>query len=71
MDLFSSGSSILIWTILSLIFAVLPIIALINLLPKNYIDNTVKLIWVVVIVFVPVIGAILYFLIGPVNKRTA
>jgi hypothetical protein len=71
MDLFSPNSGILFWSLLILIYAALPIIALITLLPKNYIDKTVKLIWVVVIVFVPIIGAILYFLIGPVNKRTA
>ncbi len=71
MELFSPDSGILFWTVLSLMFAVLPIIALITLLPKKYINSTNKLIWVVVIVFVPVIGAILYFLIGPVNKLTA
>jgi uncharacterized membrane protein YhaH (DUF805 family) len=71
MELFSPDSGILFWTVLSLMFAVLPIIALITLLSKKYIDSTNKLIWVVVIVFVPVIGAILYFLIGPVNKLTA
>ncbi len=71
MELFSPNSGIVFWSVLSLLFAVLPIIALISLLPKNYIDNTVLLVWVIVIVFVPVIGAILYFLIDPVNKRTA
>ncbi len=71
MELFSPDSGILFWTVLSLMLAVLPIIALITLLSKKYIDSTNKLIWVVVIVFVPVIGAILYFLIGPVNKLTA
>jgi uncharacterized membrane protein YhaH (DUF805 family) len=71
MELFSPDSGILFWTVLSLMLAVLPIIALITLLSKKYIDSTNKLIWVVVIVFVPVIGAILYFLIGHANKPAA
>ena len=50
------------------VVAVLPIIALINLLPNKTIENVTKLVWVIVIVFVPVIGSILFFLIGPVRK---
>ena len=70
MDLFSPNVGILFWAIISLILAVLPI-ALINLLRNNAIENIAKLIWVIVIIFVPVIGALLYFLTGPVKKRVA
>lgn len=59
---------LLFWTLFSLVLAVLPIIALVNLLPNNAIENTNKLIWVLVIIFIPVIGSILFFLIGPVRK---
>jgi hypothetical protein len=68
MDLLSPEGGILFWTIFSLVIAVLPIIALINLLPNKTIENVTKLIWVLVIIFVPVIGSILFFLIGPVRK---
>ena len=68
MDFFSPSAGILIWIIISLTLAVLPIIALINLLRNSAIENSAKLIWVIVIIFVPVIGAVLYFLIGPVKK---
>lgn len=71
MDLLSPEFGILFWTFFSLLVAVLPIIALINLLRNNVIENSTKLIWVIVIIFVPVIGALLYFLIGPVKKRVA
>jgi len=68
MDLLSPEFSVLFWTLFSLVIAVLPIIALINLLPNNAIENINKLIWVLVIIFVPVIGSILFFLIGPVRR---
>ncbi|HUS02469.1 MAG TPA: PLDc N-terminal domain-containing protein [Chitinophagaceae bacterium] len=71
MDLLSPETSILFWTIFGLVLAVLPIIALINLLPNKAIENVTKLIWVIVIIFVPVIGSILFFLIGPVRKWSA
>ena len=68
MDLLSPDGGILFWSIFSLVLAVLPIIALINLLPNKRIENVTKLIWVLVIIFVPVIGSILFFLTGPVRK---
>ena len=68
MDLLSPDGGILFWSIFSLVLAVLPIIALINLLPNKRIENVTKLIWVLVIIFVPVIGSILFFFIGPVRK---
>lgn len=71
MELLSPEFGILFWTFFCLVVAVLPIIALVNLLRNNVIENSTKLIWVIVIVFVPVIGAFLYFLIGPVKKRVA
>ena len=68
MELFSPETSILFWTIFGLLLAVLPIIALINLLLNKTIENVTKLIWVLVIIFVPVIGSILFFVVGPVRK---
>lgn len=41
----------------------LPIIALIDILRNNF-QNNDKLIWVLVILFLPMLNSILYFLIG-------
>lgn len=71
MELLSPEAGILIWSIFSLVLLVLPILALINLLLNKAIENITKLIWVLVIIFVPVIGSILFFLIGPVRKWRA
>ncbi|MBB6609960.1 PLDc_N domain-containing protein [Pontibacter sp. Tf4] len=42
--------------------------ALIDLLRSNFTDSITKLIWLVTIIFVPVLGAILYLLIGRKQK---
>ncbi|WP_162428516.1 PLDc N-terminal domain-containing protein [Pontibacter pudoricolor] len=42
--------------------------ALIELLRSNFTDSITKLIWLVVIVFIPVLGAILYLFIGRKQK---
>ena len=42
--------------------------SLVDLLRSNFSDSTNKLIWVIVIVFIPVLGALLYLLIGRKQK---
>ena len=49
------------------IMIVLPIIALIDILRNQFKGND-KLIWVIVIVFIPLIGSILYLAIGKNQK---
>ena len=51
-----------------LIIAIMPIIALIDILRSKFHGNE-KLIWVIVVLFLNVIGAILYFLIGRKQKK--
>ncbi len=53
---------LLLWTIISLFAIILPIICLISILKNNFRNND-KLIWVIVIIFIPLIGSILYLLI--------
>jgi hypothetical protein len=55
--------------ILGLIVLILDIIAIVKLLGGSA-DATHKLIWVLVILFLPLIGMILYFLIGE-SRRDA
>jgi hypothetical protein len=49
---------------------VLPLVALINVLKHRFAGND-KLIWVLVILLLPVIGAVLYFFIGHQNRIPA
>ena len=52
-----------IWQIIMLIVIALPVIALISIL-RNEFKNHDKLIWVLVVLFLPFLGPILYFIIG-------
>ena len=58
--------------IIVFIFILLPsvfwIIALIDILKSDFRDTNGKIIWVLVVIFLPVIGSILYFLIGKSQK---
>jgi hypothetical protein len=47
---------------------VLDIIALISLL-KSGADSGTKILWVVLIILLPVIGMVLYFLMGPGRRK--
>jgi hypothetical protein len=55
-----------------LLFIAAPLVlwlwALIDLLRSNFSDSTTKLIWAVVIIFIPLLGALLYLLIGRNQK---
>jgi hypothetical protein len=64
MELLSPGAGLLFWTLFTLLLIGLPILALLSLVQSNFKDKMVKLIWVVVIIFLPVAGPTLYFLLG-------
>ncbi len=57
------------WIIIGLAISmsILPIIALIDILKNNFLDNN-KIVWVLVVLFFPLIGAILYYIIGTKQK---
>ncbi len=57
---------IIILTIIPILF-VIPIVALIDILKSKF-DGNDKLIWVLVVLFLSVVGAILYFIIGQKQK---
>jgi hypothetical protein len=63
MELVTPGMGLLVWQVISLSVFILPIICLVSIF-KNDFKNNDKLIWVIVVVFIPLIGSILYFLIG-------
>ncbi len=56
-------NEIIIILIFLVIFTVLPIIALIDIL-KNDFEGNNKLIWILLLIFLGVIGAALYYTIG-------
>jgi hypothetical protein len=60
--------------IIILFFVLLPlvltVISLISCLSATFADPTNKLIWVIVILFLPLLGPILYFCISPSQRRS-
>ncbi|TCJ18609.1 hypothetical protein EPD60_03665 [Flaviaesturariibacter flavus] len=64
MELLIPGTGLFFWTVLSFLFLLLPVFALVSLLRANFKDTNTKLIWVLVVLFVPLAGALLYFFIG-------
>ncbi len=53
--------------VILIIIILLPLIALIDILTHEF-TGTNKLIWVIIVIFFPIMGAILYFLIGTRQK---
>lgn len=61
--LFLLGGGILITVLLVLFFALLPLVALISALMGEFPGNE-KILWVLLIIFLPFLGSVLYFIIG-------
>jgi len=57
------------YSLLGLIILVLDIIAIVSIF-KSSADTGSKLLWVILVILLPVIGMILYFLMGP-GRRAA
>lgn len=61
------GAEIVTILFVILIFALLPILALVDIVQSKF-EGNAKLIWVIIVVFMNVIGSILYFIIGKNQK---
>jgi hypothetical protein len=62
------GTPELILVVLALAYPVLFIICLIDILRSEFKDSTTKLLWAMVVIFVPYIGSIIYLAIGRSSK---
>ena len=61
--LFLFGAGILLTLFIILFVILLPLLALISALMNDFPGNE-KIIWVLIILFLPFLGSVLYFLIG-------
>lgn len=61
--LFLFGGGLLLTLFIILFIFLLPLLALISVLMNDFRGND-KLMWVVIIIFLPFLGSLLYFLIG-------
>jgi len=63
MELLLPELGLILWMLL-VIFLVPWLLALISILRNDFKDSTTKLTWVIVVIFLPVIGSVLYLMIG-------
>jgi len=56
-----------VYSFLGLVVLVLDIIAIVSIL-KSPADTGTKILWCLLVIFLPVIGMVLYFLMGPGRK---
>ena len=54
--------------IVFLFLVALPFIAIIDLVKGNFKDGTTKLIWLLIIIFAPILGSLIYFAVGRNQK---
>jgi hypothetical protein len=62
------GPEILVLLFIVIVPLILWIWALVDILKSNFSGSNDKLVWVLVIIFLPVLGALLYLLIGRGQK---
>jgi hypothetical protein len=62
--LFGGGILMLLWMLVAIGGFVLWVWALVDAIRNPLLDNTMRIVWVLVIVFTNVIGAIIYLAIG-------
>ena len=55
--------------ILILIVLVIPLIAIIDVVKSSFKESVNKIVWVLVVILLPILGAILYFIIGRNQKK--
>jgi hypothetical protein len=56
------------WSLWSALILVLDVIALVSLL-KSGADTGTKILWALLIILLPVVGMVLYFLMGPGRRK--
>lgn len=67
MDLIVPGNGILLWQLSALLYLGFWVYALINMIRSEFKDGQTKLIWAILIVFVPIMGTFIYL---SMNERT-
>jgi hypothetical protein len=67
MEIVTPEIGLFFWGLIVLGILIFPLVALISILRNKFPDND-KLIWVIVVLLLPILGSLLYFVIGR-NKR--
>lgn len=68
MELLAPNLTLLLWSLFSAFAMLLALIALFNWLGAKFVSLKLKIAWLCVILFIPVAGPILYFVVGKRSK---
>ncbi len=60
---------VIIELLLAFVVLIFPLIALIDILKSSFREDVNKLVWVLVVILLPILGSLLYFVIGKTQKR--
>jgi Phospholipase_D-nuclease N-terminal len=61
MELMTPEYSLLLWTLFSLLSLVLSVIALLHIIRNRYLSRRETLGWIIAVLFIPILGSVLYF----------
>jgi hypothetical protein len=64
-----AGGAMMLWFLLALAGMVLWVWALVHAIQNPALDNTMRIVWVLVILFTSVLGAIIYLTLGRSTPR--
>jgi hypothetical protein len=68
MELQVLSAGLIVWTIVILVSFIVLVIYLVDLLKGNFKDDSEKLTWLILIIFIPLVGSLLYLTIGRKQK---
>jgi hypothetical protein len=55
--------------VLLMVVVILTILSIVDISRSNFKDNTSKIIWSLIVLFLPIIGILLYFAVGRNQKK--
>lgn len=69
MDLLLPNNALIFWTILIFLFFIFSLVAIIHVVSTKNTDAVYKLMWVVIVLFIPFLGSLLYFILRKRDKQ--
>ncbi len=62
MDLLLPNTALIFWTVITLLFFLFSVIAIIHIVSNKNTEAPYKLMWVIIVLFIPFVGSLLYFI---------
>ena len=69
MDLLLPNNALIFWTILIFLFFIFSLVAIIHIVSSKNTDAVYKLMWVVIVLFMPFAGSLLYLILRKKNDK--